>query len=199
MKKHHLILGSQSPRRKELLGFLGIPFKVIAPNIEERSTFNSPIEIARHLSQQKAQHLHSKMLDHDHLILSADTLVTLNGKIYGKPKDRLEAKEFLRELSGNTHQVVTGVTLKSSQYERIFHVQSEVTFAPWKEEMINHYLDCNESMDKAGAYGIQGPSLTFITHLNGSYSNVVGLPLAELISEMELMFGTNRWRDCFVL
>lgn len=200
MKKLELILASQSPRRKELLAWLNIPFKIVSSNIEEHLNPElSPSDQAISLAQQKGEAI-TKICESDSLIIAADTLVILGEKIFGKPKDKNEAREILRELSGKTHEVITGVSfhlVRSSlkTENRNFFVSSRVSFDPLNEEIMKNYLATNESLDKAGAYGIQGAALTFISQLEGSYSNVVGLPLSDLRKNL-LFFLGSQIRPC---
>lgn len=186
-EKFQFILASQSPRRRELLGHLKIPFKVVVPQMEETSHFDDPIEVARDLAYQKAQCVLNELSkqNKDHfVILSSDTLVCLADKIYGKPKDIEQAKEILQDLSGKTHQVVSAYCfyLKSHSEKKYFveSVSTEVTFDSINNEQLERYLATGESLDKAGAYGIQGAALPFIDSIRGCYSNVVGLPLNRL-------------------
>lgn len=199
MEKYQLILASGSPRRKELLGYLDVSFLITPSDIEEISSFSDPSEVAKDLARQKGNDVFSKTVVENPLIVSSDTLVECDGVIYGKPKDRSEAKRILSELSAKTHRVHTGVFLKSKDKEECFVVSTEVKFAPITEDLLETYLNTNESLDKAGAYGIQGPGLTFIETVNGSYSNVVGFPLYEFIISLKKFIGiSDNWREAFV-
>lgn len=207
-KKYSLILASNSPRRKEILSYLGIPFEVIPSNILEKSDLENPSEVARELARDKACFV-AKSLEikqgYYPLVLGSDTLVVLGKKIFGKPRDIYEAKEILMELSGKTHQVITGVHFElrdEGQWKSHgFSISSQVTFDSIAPDILEDYLRSGDSLDKAGAYGIQGPSLTFISSLKGSYSNVVGLPLSDVIAELKCFLGISNgegnWRDLF--
>lgn len=201
--KLNLILGSQSPRRKELLSWLNIPFDILTADLDEISNESGPIEIALDLASQKAHAVFKKAApDSNPFVISSDTIVVLDGKIYGKPRDKKEAREILTALSNRTHQVVTGVSflfkdLTSGKIrEHLFYDSTEVTFNDITDDLMEYYISTGDSLDKAGAYGIQGPSLTFISKVNGSYSNVVGFPLDKVVSELKIILG-NEWRLLF--
>lgn len=204
-KKFQLVLASNSPRRKELLGWIDVPFIVKGSNIEEVSHSSDPVQVALDIARLKGQSVWDN-LDHEinPLIVASDTLVELNGKIYGKPNDRNDARQMLGELAGNWHQVVTSVFLKASfdgeVKERELAIQTRVKFGEIPEDILSPYLDSEESMDKAGAYGIQGKGLTFVEALEGSYSNVVGFPLYEFLGNLKNFLGTEgdtKWREQF--
>lgn len=200
--KYTLVLGSQSPRRKELLSWLNIPFEIKTADLAEISTEEDPKEVAMDLAHQKANAV-MEVLDQDSnpFVISSDTIVVFNNKIFNKPKDRAEAREILSELSGNTHYVITGVCFEFiDQFGRMrkhhFYDKTDVTFSVIDDVLMENYLDTGDSLDKAGAYGIQGPGLTFISSINGSYSNVVGFPLDKVKDELSIVLGEN-WRDKF--
>lgn len=200
-----LILGSQSPRRKELLSWINIPFTVMSAELEEISNEVEPSRIAIDLASQKAHAVFDKVIQENPspFVVSSDTIVVLDGKIYGKPKDRNNARVILYELSGRTHQVITGVSflfkdLESDRIrEHLFYDSTEVTFNEITPDLMDAYVATGDSLDKAGAYGIQGPSLTFISKINGSYSNVVGFPLDKVVSELSIILG-KEWRKFFI-
>lgn len=208
--KIKFILASASPRRKELIGHLKIPFEVITLNIPEESSSLDPIIFSQEIAKAKGAAVFDDLLKVDPLeplfIVSADTIVFLEGKIYGKPKDREEAREFLSELRGKTHSVFTAVMVHFS-HQGVkdafnFVEQSRVTFNQIPSLLIERYLDTGDSLDKAGAYGIQGPSLTFISKVNGDYANVVGFPLSRFVLESEKFLQTkfpneDLWLDLF--
>ena len=201
--KFNLILGSQSPRRKELLSWLNIPFTILTADLDEISHQSEASDIAVDLASQKAHAVFDKANQIKHrFIISSDTIVVLDKKIYGKPKDKNEAREILSELSDRTHQVVTGVSflfidqLSGKKREHLFYDSTEVTFDEITSDLMEHYIATGDSLDKAGAYGIQGPSLTFISKVNGSYSNVVGFPLDKIVNELKVILGEN-WRALF--
>lgn len=197
------ILASASPRRKELLTHLGISYEVIPSSCEEVITQNVPAKVVEELSFQKAQDVAEQIAKNSAetakecetvtVVIGADTVVAIDGKILGKPKDEESAVRMLRLLSGNTHEVYTGVTLavlSGPKGERktetvTFHVCTKVTFARMSEEEIHAYVKTKEPMDKAGAYGIQGQCARFIEAIEGDYFNVVGLPLCRLYQTMK--------------
>ena len=200
--KYNLVLGSQSPRRKELLSWLKIPFTIRTADLDEVSNQTDPSQIAQDLASQKAQAVKTKCSDIENpFIVASDTIVVLDGKIYNKPKDRNEARQILSELSDRTHFVMTGVSFlfkdeDGKWREHLFFDCTEVTFNEITHELMEAYLDTGDSLDKAGAYGIQGPSLTFISKVNGSYSNVVGFPLDKVVGELGIVLGDG-WRSKF--
>lgn len=204
-RKYMLILGSQSPRRKELLSWINIPFKIVTADLDEVSTEEDPADVAIDLASQKAHAVFTKLGQTDYpFVISSDTIVVLDGKIYGKPKDKNEARVILSELSDRTHQVITGVSFlfkdinTNKTREHLFFDSTEVTFNQITNDLMDAYIETDDSLDKAGAYGIQGPSLTFISKVNGSYSNVVGFPLDKIVSELKIILGDS-WRDFFEL
>lgn len=199
-----MILGSQSPRRKELLSWINVPFDIITADLDEVSNESQPENVATDLASQKAHAVFEKIKSAPQIpfVISSDTIVVLDGKIYGKPKDKIEARQILGELSNQTHQVITGVSFlfkdpeTSKVREHLFYDSTEVTFNEITPDLMDAYIATGDSLDKAGAYGIQGPSLTFISSVNGSYSNVVGFPLDKVVSELKIILGDD-WRKCF--
>lgn len=201
--KFSLVLGSQSPRRKELLSWLNIPFKIITADLAEISTETVSEKIAMDIASQKAHAVFAQSSGVSNpFIISSDTIVVLNEKLYGKPKDKDDARVILSELSDKTHQVVTGVSFlfkdinSNKMREHLFYDSTEVTFNEITKDLMDSYIATGDSLDKAGAYGIQGPSLTFITKVNGSYSNVVGFPLDKVVSELAIILGDD-WKKNF--
>lgn len=178
-----IILASKSPRRKELLGLLDLDFEIITADIDETIDPSLPIadEVAR-LSYEKALAV-TKQTSGNDIIISADTVVECNGMVMGKPKDETDAKNMLLRLSGNTHNVLTGVTVMQGENIITKTVKTAVTFRKISYDEISDYIASKEPMDKAGAYGIQGRASKFVSHINGDYFNVVGLPICTL-SEM---------------
>jgi septum formation protein len=181
------VLASGSPRRRELLGSLGIDFEVIVSNFNEDSIDSAqiaPNELVRQLATSKALDV-ARNLPGDALVLGADTVVALEGKILGKPKTEEEAVEMLLSLSGKTHQVYTGVALIESSEGSVLRQlvdndMTEVEFMEFDRAKAAAYVAAGESMDKAGAYGIQALGTLLIPRINGDYFNVVGLPLHRL-------------------
>jgi septum formation protein len=188
--KIKLILASASPRRKELLGHLHLPFEIIIKNIPEETHFTDPVNYSRHIAEMKGEVVF-KERNENCLVVSADTIVCMGSKIYGKPADENEARIFLNELAGKTHSVFTAVALNLKSGDNVvshsFVEESKVTFNKISSELMDRYLSTKDSLDKAGAYGIQGPSLTFISKVEGDYANVVGFPLSRFILECETL------------
>ena len=179
-----IILASNSPRRQELLAGLGVKFEVKSASVsEEFPSSLSPQEVSEFLAKQKAEAMAS--LEKNALIIAADTVVILDNTILGKPIDLVEAREFLKRLSGRKHQVVTGVCLKYQDRLSLFRDITEVTFGDLTAWEINHYLEKYQPLDKAGAYGIQEwIGMVGVTRIEGSYFNVVGLPVQKLYREL---------------
>ena len=184
-----LILASNSPRRRELLAGLDIPYEVkVLPGIDESYPEDLPVtQVAEYISKEKAAP-YLPMLSDEDIVLTADTIVVLDNHIFGKPADEQEAAAMLRMLSGKTHQVITGVCLTSRQKQRAFSVSSDVTFKSFTEEEIDYYVKTYRPLDKAGAYGIQEwIGYIGVTALNGSYFNVMGLPVQRIYQELDNM------------
>ena len=177
----NIILGSSSPRRKELLAALGFEFTTLNPDIDESFSDDMPVEnVAVFLAEQKANALENQ-LQKDDLLICSDTVVVLNNKILGKPSDRENALSILQQLSGNIHSVITGVALKSLEKTSVFSVKTEVTFTNLSRSQIEFYIDNYHPFDKAGSYGIQDwIGLIGVEKIDGSYTNVMGLPTCEL-------------------
>lgn len=182
MKK--IILASASPRRRELLGQIGLEFEVIPGKGEEIITKQVPSEVVEELSFQKAMEVADQVCDA--IVIGADTVVCQNGQIMGKPTDREDATRMLGNLQGNTHSVYTGVTvlIKDATGKIIashtFSRKTKVHVNPMTEQEIQRYIDTGEPMDKAGGYGIQGAFAAWVESIEGDYNNVVGLPVSAL-------------------
>lgn len=175
----NLILASTSPRRKDLLKKLNIPFTTFSPNVDESVNQKLPPgKIVIMLSSRKANVAAQQFPSST--IIAADTIVVSNEKILGKPKSRKEAKDMLCELSGKRHFVYTGVTLVNEQHTESFYEKTAVDFWPLTDQEIEKYLDNGEPFDKAGAYGIQGLGSLFVKSIQGDYYSVVGLPISRL-------------------
>ena len=184
--KYKLILASNSPRRKELLAGLGVPFEVrVLQDIDEHYPENLPVnEVARYIAKEKAD-AYRRIVASDELIITADTVVIVGDEILGKPIDEADAVRMLKLLSGRTHQVTTGVCLLTAEKERCFDVTTDVTFKKLTDEEIHYYVDRYRPFDKAGAYGIQEwIGYIGVTGLNGSYYNVMGLPVQRIYQEL---------------
>ncbi len=195
-----LILASASPRRRELLTQIGVDFEVQPAQGEEKTTKVQPDEVVMELAEQKAREIYESNCEN--LILGADTVVVYQGEILGKPKDEADALRMLSMLSGNVHEVYTGVSLlcqslqglaecsgKSPSFHSAedghrFFEKTAVTMYPITEAEILDYIKSGEPMDKAGAYGIQGMGAKFIKKIDGDYNNVVGLPVARIYQEL---------------
>ncbi|HXH99050.1 MAG TPA: Maf family nucleotide pyrophosphatase [Sphingobacteriaceae bacterium] len=179
-----LILASKSPRRQELLRLMGLDFRVVLKDVDESYPETlSPQEIALYVSEKKARAFDEDI--RDEIVVTADTIVCINNEILGKPENELHAFEILSKLSGKTHQVITGVSLFNVSQIKSFYEVSEVSFNILTTEQIDYYISTGQPMDKAGAYGIQEwIGLIGIKRLNGSYTNVVGLPTERLYKEL---------------
>lgn len=179
---YHVILASNSPRRKELLAGLDLPFQVrVLQDIDESYPADLPTEqIAEFISKKKAQ-AYAKTMADDELVITADTVVILGNEVMGKPKDEADARRMLSELSGRTHQVTTGVTITTCERQTSFSVVTNVTFKQLSTDEIEYYVQNYHPMDKAGAYGIQEwIGYIGVTALEGSYFNVMGLPVQRI-------------------
>lgn len=183
----HLILASNSPRRKQLLAGLDIPFEVkVLPGIEENYPQDLPVnQVAGFIAKLKAEPYQS-VIDDDTVVLTADTVVISENRIFGKPANETEAEEMLLALSGKTHQVTTGVCLTSRTWQHSFDVTSDVTFKQFTPDEIHYYISHYRPFDKAGAYGIQEwIGYIGVTGLKGSYFNVMGLPVQRIYQELK--------------
>ena len=185
-----IILASKSPRRQELLARLGLDFTVMTEDIDETMDPGLPLEreIVR-VSEAKARAVQDRVNPGD-LVISADTVVCVDGKRLGKPADEEDAKRMLRLLSGRTHTVVSGLCVLRDERCETASVSTAIHFRPLSEREIDAYVASGEPMDKAGAYGIQGLAAIFVDRLDGDYYNVMGLPLCAL-SELLNRFGVN--------
>lgn len=178
-----VILASASPRRRELLEQIGVPFTVVPSDAKESIIKKIPSEVVEELSLQKARDVAESV--QDGIVLGADTVVCQNGEIMGKPKDREDAARMLRQLQGEEHSVFTGVTILVKKDGEIadsqtFAQETKVYVYPMTEEEIEDYIDSGEPMDKAGAYGIQGRFAAYVEAIEGDYNNVVGLPVSAV-------------------
>ena len=187
IKDYKVILASASPRRELLLGQMGIKFTILPKDIDESFPPEmSPVEVAEYLSLKKAEAFPEEELLDNTLIITADTIVAVDGKILGKPDDKKHAEEILTTLSGKTHIVVTGVTFRKKGSTTTFSATTKVTFKKLTSEEINYYLDNYKPYDKAGAYGIQEwIGHVAISRIDGSFYNVMGLPTYLLHKELE--------------
>ena len=189
---YQLILASASPRRKELLAGLNIPFEVrLIDGIDETYPSELPInEVPLYISQKKAAAYKANISPHT-ILLTADTVVVCNEQILGKPIDEADARRMLQMLSGKTHRVITGVTLLVEGNSKSFSVATDVTFKPLSATEIDYYIRTFKPFDKAGAYGIQEwIGYIGVTAINGSYFNVMGLPVQRIYEELHTL-GIN--------
>lgn len=182
---YNYILASKSPRRQELLHLLGMDFSVKVFDVEENfPTGLTKYEIPEFLARLKAEPILPE-LERNDLLITADTIVYLNGEVLGKPGNYDEAAEMLRKLSNKEHQVISGVCLTSLSKQTTFHAQTNVQFKKMKQAEIDFYIKSFKPYDKAGAYGIQEwIGLVGITHIEGSFYNVMGLPVQQLYEEI---------------
>ena len=182
-----LILASASPRRKELLGKIGLEFDIIPAKGEEVVTKNLPWEVVEELSFQKAKEI-ADMQKEECIVIGSDTIVAKEEKIMGKPKDEAEAYQMLSEIAGNVHQVYTGVTLiRTGKEPKVitFAEKTHVHLYPMSDKEIYSYIATKDPMDKAGAYGIQGDFAIHVKGIEGDYYNVVGLPIGKVYQELK--------------
>lgn len=186
LKSYRIILASRSPRRQHLLRELGVKFDTVIREYEE--TFPEGLngdEIARFVAHSKAASFRDEIAD-DEIVITADTIVWCNNQVLGKPIDKQDAVRILKEISGNTHEVITGVSLFSKNKEVTFSVSTKVTFEVLSDEDINFYIDRYKPYDKAGSYGIQEwIGVVACSKIEGSYFNVVGLPVQRLYTELK--------------
>ena len=186
LEKYKVILASGSPRRRELMAGLGVNYEVrILPDVDESypNTLQGE-EIPLYIAKEKAD-AYIPMMQPDELIITADTIVWLDGKVLGKPRDREDALQMLRTMSGRTHKVFTGVCITTTDWQRSFTAQTEVRFATLSEDEIIYYIDNFKPMDKAGAYGVQEwIGFIGVENISGSYYNIMGLPVQKLYREL---------------
>jgi septum formation protein len=186
LEKYRIILGSASPRRKELLEGLNLPFTVKTIDVEE--VFPSHIRgirIPMYLAEKKAEAFNGSLAE-DELLITADTIVILNDQVLGKASGKEEARKMLKNLSGNTHLVITGVCISTALRRKVFHAISEVRFTQLNDDEIEFYLGKYAPYDKAGSYGIQEwIGYIGVEQINGSFYNVMGLPVQRLYYELK--------------
>jgi len=189
LNNYHIILASNSPRRRELLAGLGIDFDIrVLPDIDEHYPTTLPVaDIAQYIAAKKADAYVQTMADNE-LVITADTIVVVDAEVMGKPRNEADAHRMLSTISGRTHQVITGVCLTTKTLQRQFSVTTDVTFKSLTNEEISHYITHYQPYDKAGAYGIQEwIGYIGVTGLNGSYFNVMGLPVQRIYTELSTM------------
>lgn len=181
-----MILASASPRRRELLANLGVAFRVVVSGEAEDSPERNPARLAGELAELKAGAV--ARAHPDAVVIAADTVVALDGDLLGKPESETENRAFVKRLSGQTHQVYTGVTVVSGGRVRRAVERTDVTFRELSEAEVAHYARTGEGLDKAGGYGVQGVGMALVARVDGDYSNVVGFPLGRVI---ELLRGAG--------
>lgn len=182
-----VILASNSPRRLELLKMVGFDVEVIPASCNEETSAVDPSRYCMELSERKA--LSVSMEHPSKVVVGADTIVVLNGDILGKPKDYDDAFKMLTMLSGNTHEVFTGVTVSYNRKNLSFFERTEVTMHKNSRELIQAYLDTKEPFDKAGSYGIQGIGAILVKEIQGDYFNVMGLPISSLVRKIKMILN----------
>lgn len=186
INKYRIILASRSPRRQQLLKELGLIFDVVIRSWTEKyPVYMKGEEIAVHLAVEKANSFRPEIKENE-IVITADTIVWCNGRLLDKPAGQSEAKMILREISGNTHEVITGVCLTSSEKQSSFFSSTKVTFNELTDDEIEYYIMNFNPYDKAGAYGIQEwIGLAACSHIEGSYFNVMGLPVEQVYHELQ--------------
>ena len=186
LENYDIILGSQSPRRQELMQGLNLKFKVFIIDVDETYPQNlKREEIPVFIARKKAD-AYKDILKDNSLLITADTIVWLDGNVFGKPKDEEDAIKILKQLSGKIHQVITGVCITTIKKSTVFDVITDVKFASFSDEEIKYYVENYKPFDKAGAYGIQEwIGFAGIESVNGSYYNVMGLPIQRLYNELK--------------
>lgn len=190
---YHLILASNSPRRKELLSGIDVDYEVkTLPDIDESYPENLPKkQIAEFLAQKKAS-AYADILSQNTVLITADTVVILNDEVLGKPINKTDAKAMLKKLSGNAHWVITGVCLTSKEKQISFSDTALVTFGKLSDEEIDYYVEKYNPVDKAGAYGVQEwIGYVAVERIEGSYFNVMGLPIYKVYKELVVNFGLS--------
>lgn len=196
LEKYQVVLASQSPRRKELLGKLRLPFEILPAKGEEKISGHEPERAVMGLARQKAEEVyHCKKEEKDSvdrlfLVIGADTVVAYQNQILGKPRDREQACEMLHLLSGSTHQVYTGMCIVrdipgGGMTHYSFYEKTDVKFVRLSDAEIRGYIDSGDPFDKAGGYGIQGEFAVYVQGICGDYNNVVGMPVARLYQELK--------------
>lgn len=184
-----LLLASKSPRRRQLLAELGLPIEIVSVDVDEHVDAPLPADqVAEHLACRKSEAFPSDRLAEGDVLVTADTVVVLGSKVLGKPASRTEAVAMLHDLSGRSHEVYTGVCLRTNRGWRSFTEQTTVHFSPLTDAEIDYYVDRYRPFDKAGAYGIQEwIGMVGISRIEGCYYNVVGLPVARLYAALKTL------------
>ncbi len=196
-QKFQLILASQSPRRKELVGYLGIPFQIICTDCNELDQGDSAEFVACENAKLKGEATFLKIGKsmENPLVVASDTVVHFADQILGKPQSTEEARDMLLKLSGKWHEVITAVYVQSYDQHLIFSCSTDVHFRDISCDILDQYLSTGDSLDKAGSYGVQGAGLLFIDQVRGSYSNVVGFPLSIFMVRLKEFIGATESDD----
>lgn len=186
-----IVLASASPRRKQYLSYLGLPFEVVVPDVDESTVEGeTPQQLVMRLSKLKAKAVSQRLSDNEAVIIAADTVVAYKGQVLGKPQNDDDAFNMIKMLQGDTHEVYTGCTILKGDRISNFAVSTKVTFASLDDELIRTYVNSGESRDKAGSYALQGIAAMLIQKVDGSVSTVVGLPICE-VREVLKEFGVK--------
>ena len=186
-----IILASKSPRRREILETMGVEFETDVADVDESvSDTLSPVEAVCEISKRKAKKVAERHAD-DEIVISADTVVVIDGKIIGKPKDKEDAFNIIKSLSGRTHEVYTGFTVCGKGRTKTDFEVTKVHFKELCDDDIRRYVATGEPMDKAGAYGIQQKGNLFVEYIHGDYYNVVGCPISKICVTIKELFGIN--------
>ncbi len=186
-----LILASSSPRRREMFKLIGLDFTVMVSEADENIVEQDPKKFVTALAKRKAEAVFKKRPDA--CVVGSDTVVLIDGRIIGKPKDRQDAFKILSTLNGRTHTVYTGLAVLAKNSEQLYCDETRVTFAKLSDEELWHYIGTGEPLDKAGAYGIQGPGAILVEKIEGCYFTVIGMPVPVLYRLLKNVGITPKW------
>lgn len=186
-----LILASSSPRRKEMFNLIGLDFTVMVSDADESTVESDPKKFVVELAKRKAEAVLKKRPDA--CVVGSDTIVLIDGKIIGKPRDKDDAFKILSTLNGRTHTVYTGLAVLTTDTEQLYCDETRVTFAKLSDEEIWHYIGTGEPLDKAGAYGIQGPGAILVERIEGCYFTVIGMPVPVLYKLLKNVGIAPEW------
>lgn len=186
LRNKQVILASASPRRKAIFDLIGLNALQYPANLPEEQIYNNPIKLVKYHARSKAEKV-KKLFEQDHLIVAADTVVFQKNELLEKPIDRIQAAQFLNRLSGNRHYVYSSIALAYKNTILADYAKSLVEFYPLSEQEITEYLETNEPLDKAGAYGIQGFGSQFIKNISGCYYNVMGFPVSLFYRMLKIL------------
>lgn len=187
-----VILASKSPRRKDILDVMGVDFTIDVADVDESVDASlSPVEAVCEISKRKAEAVLERHRGEDCIVISADTVVVIDGRIIGKPKDETDAFNIIKSLSARTHEVYTGFTVCSEDKSKTDFEVTKVHFKELQDDDIRRYIATGEPMDKAGAYGIQQKGNLFVEYIHGDYYNVVGFPISKICVTIRNLFGIN--------